>query len=164
MYPFEHLISRADSTLLDGLLPSSAGLIIRQIDRDLMYPAKLSKLIVDLISPQGLLLNSKSRIELMDVMPVPEATELALLMGCPEHTAPFDFLKTLKLSKTDDKKKFLAFFGQSYEEEVKEEKPSVDLTNSQYPLFLHQIKALSRVRRILARDGDRVLLHMHTGS
>jgi superfamily II DNA or RNA helicase len=163
MYPFEHLISRADS-ILDSLLPEGAGLIIRQIDRDLMYPAKLSKLIVDLISPQGLLLNSKSRPELIDLMPVPEATELALLMGSQENLNPFEYLKSLKLSKTEDKKKFLAFFGQSYEEEAKEEKPSVDLTDSQYPLFLHQIKALSKVRKILDREGERVLLHMPTGS
>jgi DNA repair protein RadD len=164
MYPFEHLISRADSSLLDELLPTGAGLIIRQIDKDLMYPAKLSKLIVDLISPQGLLLNSKSRLELIDLIPVSAATELAELMGNSVNNDPYIYLKTLKLSKTDDKKKFLSFFGQSFKEEIKEEKVSVDLTKSQYPLFLHQIKALSRVRKILERDGERVLLHMPTGS
>ena len=38
------------------------------------------------------------------------------------------------------------------------------MTQSQYPLFLHQIKALTKVRKILERDGQRVLLHMPTGS
>lgn len=164
MYSFENLISRADSELLDGLLPSGAGQIIRQIDSNLIYPAKLSKLVVDLISPQGLLLNAKSRPKLIDLMPASEAAELALIMGGSENMSPFEFLKALKLSKKEDKIKFLLFFGHSYEEEVKEEKSTVDCTNSQYPLFLHQIKALSKVRKILERDSERVLLHMPTGS
>jgi DNA repair protein RadD len=164
MISFEQLLSRADSQLLDDLLPKGASQIIKQINTDLNYTSRLSKLIVDLVSPQGLLLQPKSRVLLIDILPIQDASELAQLMDCKSNINPYDFLKSLKLSRINDKVKFLAFFGQEFFKDEKEEKPSIELISGAYPLFLHQIEALKRVRELLSVDGGRVLLHMPTGS
>ncbi len=164
MITFERLLSRADSPLLDQLLPHGASEIIKQINTDLAYTANLSRLIIDLVSPQGLLLQKNSRALLIDILPIEDARELATLMGANSQLNPYEFLKELKLSKENDKKKFLSFFGQEFYKEVREDKPSVELVASSYPLFPHQIEALKEVRKILAFDGGRVLLHMPTGS
>jgi len=164
MISFEQLLSRADLQLLDDLLPKGAGQIIKQINTDLNYTSRLSQLIVNLVSPQGLLLQQNSRVLLIDILPPKDAKDLAELMGGRANIDHYEFLKTLKLTKLDDKIKFLHFFGQVFFKDEKEEKPSTEVISSAYPLFLHQIDALRKVREVLSVDGGRVLLHMPTGS
>lgn len=164
MISFEQLLSRADSQLLDELLPAGASEIIKQINTDLNYTSRLSKLIVDLVSPQGLLLNQNSRALLIDILPISAANELAQIMGNKTNPDSYTFLKSLKLTKLDDKNKFLGFFGIGFFKEEKEEKPPSQVIKSTYPLFSHQIDALRKVRDILSVDSGRVLLHMPTGS
>jgi len=163
MISFELLLSRADIPLLDKLLPSSAGEIIRQINPEFTYTSKLSKLVVDLISPQGLLLRKESRDLLVDLLRDEEAKNISLIMGNISGE-PFQFLKNHKISRKKDKISFLGCFGLNYFEDVKEEKPSELIIKNNYPLFEHQIKALNKVREILSKEGSRVLLHMPTGS
>lgn len=163
MISFELLLSRAETPLLDELLPPSAGEIIRQINPEFTYASKLSKLVVDLISPQGLLLKKESRDLLVDLLRPEEAKNISLIMGNISGE-PFQFLKSHKISRKKDKINFLGCFGLNYFEEVKEEKPSELIIKNNYPLFEHQIKALTKVREILSKEGSRVLLHMPTGS
>jgi DNA repair protein RadD len=163
MIPFQNLLSRADIQLLDKLLPSSAGEIIRQINPEFSYTSRLSKLVVDLISPQSLLLKKESRDLLIDLLPPNEAQNISKLFGNVSKNQ-YDYLKSLKFSKREDKISFLGCFGITYFEEIKEEKPSEIIIKNNYPLFEHQIEALRRVRQLLDRDGSRVLLHMPTGS
>jgi superfamily II DNA or RNA helicase len=85
-------------------------------------------------------------------------------MGNKANINSYEFLKGLKLAKRDDKIKFLHFFGEEFFEDKKQEKPSREIVSSAYPLFLHQIDALRKVRDELSVDGGRVLLHMPTGS
>lgn len=164
MISFAQLLSRADAQLLGELLPPGASHIIKQINTELNYTSRLSQLIVDLVSPQGLLLQQPSRMLLIDILPIKDAIELAEIMGNRGDLNPYDFLKSLKLTKLDDKVKFLHFFGQEFFKDEREEKPSLEAVASEYPLFLHQIEALRKVREALSRDGGRVLLHMPTGS
>ena len=164
MITFERLLSRADLPLLDDLLPLGAGPIIRQINTELTYTANLSKLIIDLVSPQGLLLQPNSRKLLIDILPPEDAHDLAQIMGSKDNENAYEFLKSLKLSREGEKIKFLNFFGQEFFKEEREQKPSVELIKGSYSLFPHQIEALSKVRDILSTDGGRVLLHMPTGS
>jgi hypothetical protein len=114
MISFEQLLSRADVQLLDDLIPKGAGQIIKQINTDLNYTSRLSQLIVNLVSPQGLLLQQNSRVLLIDILPPKDAKDLAELMGGRANMDHYEFLKTLKLTKLDDKIKFLHFFGQVF--------------------------------------------------
>jgi len=164
MISFKDLLARADSQLLDSFLPEGSGLIIRQIDPNLMYPSRLSKLISDLVSPQSLLLNQNSRNNLIDLLKPSEALELGSRAGIKSSDNIYECLKELRLTKLSDKISFLSFFGEEYSEEVKEVKPTQEGVNVSYPLFLHQIEALKKVRLHLSKDGGRVLLHMPTGS
>ncbi len=164
MISFQDLIAKAGEQLLDSFLPSGSGLIIRQIDPNLMYPSKLSRLISDLISPQSLLLKQSTRNDLIDLLPRSDADQMSVMMGNVNGAEPYQFLKELRLSRLDDKVLFLSLFGQEYSEEIKESKPVKEHVNATYPLFMHQIEALKQVRKHLLKDGGRVLLHMPTGS
>lgn len=77
MISFENLLSRADTPVIDSLLPKGAGEIIKYIDPGLMYSGNLKKLLLDLISPQTLLLTKTSRNQLIDLLPEGNAIELS---------------------------------------------------------------------------------------
>ena len=164
MITFEELLSRADLPVLDELLPEGSGQIIRQINTELNYPSRLSKLVMQLVSPQGLLLQQKTRCLLIDILPSKDAQDLALLMGCSPSGNFYDYLKNLTLGRQEDKNKFLNFFGVEFFQEKRDVKSSEEIVQCAYPLFSHQIEALRKVREILQKDGARVLLHMPTGS
>ena len=91
MITFEELLSRADLPVLDELLPEGSGQIIRQINTELNYPSRLSKLVMQLVSPQGLLLQQKTRCLLIDILPSKDAQDLALLMGCSPSGNFYDY-------------------------------------------------------------------------
>ena len=164
MISFEELLSRAELEDLDRLLPEGSGQIIRKINPELTYTSRLSQLVTQLFSPQGLLLNKATRDILIEILPPEKAKELAALMSMPQTEKAFDFLKGLHLGRVSDKTKFLGFFGINFFQEVRSIKPSEEVIECAYPLFEHQIEALRKVRGILQKDGARVLLHMPTGS
>ena len=163
MISFENLLSRADTPVIDSLLPKGAGEIIKYIDPGLMYSGNLKKLLLDLISPQTLLLTKTSRNQLIDLLPEGNAIELSQQFkggGLDSYV----FLKDFKFTKVSDKKKLLAYFRQDYVEEIQQRNTPEENVECNYELFSHQISALSSVRRYLNNDAGRVLLHMPTGS
>ena len=165
MYSFDELISKADTNFLDSLLPEGAALIIRQLDKNLAYPSHLKKLLLELKSPQSLLLDKRTRNELILLMPKDKAINLLETLGQKSISDPFGALQQLSLSKKPDKEVFLSFFGiQHTEEEKKEVESDTEVLDGSYTLFDHQISALTEVRELLSEDGSKVLLHMPTGS
>ncbi len=164
MMNFQTLLSRADTQLLDGFLPAGAGVLIRQIDPSLAYPSRLGSLLLSLYSPLALLLNAPVRHELIDLLTPKEALEIAKHMGLSVSEDCFTVLKGLRLAKNDEKQRFVSFFGLTYEETPKLDKPSTVQLEPAYGLFAHQITALAKVRELLDAEGGRALLHMPTGS
>jgi len=137
MISFEELLSRAELEDLDRLLPEGSGQIIRKINPELTYTSRLSQLVTQLISPQGLLLNEATRNILIDILPPDKAKELAELMGMAQTEKAFDYLKGLNLGRVSDKTKFLGFFGINFFQEVRSIKPSEEAIECAYPLFEH---------------------------
>jgi superfamily II DNA or RNA helicase len=164
MIKFEDLLARAEIEVLDKMMPSGAGPLIRQIDNNLIYPARLANVLISQISPQSLLLNKQSRGILFDLLPIKNASDLSQRLGNKSQDH-YDFLKNHRFTKENEKKILLQYFGVPFiADETALQKEDTLKVSGKYNLFLHQIDALQKVRELLDKPGGRVLLHMPTGS
>ncbi len=162
---FEDLLARADSAALSSLMPEGAATLVTAVDSSLMYPRKLSEILIRLRPAHVLLDESKSRELLLSMMPAEQAVRLAVRLGNMSPADPFSVLERADFSKPVQRAALFDFFGVGLPKEgPKVVAPGIGEVAPRFGLFAHQANALRRVEALLAQEPRRVLLHMPTGS
>ncbi len=163
------LLSLTDDENLQELLGNSSLRLLKTLDPSLATPTSLHKLILDLYTPEGLLVAKNKRALLFDALPVSEINKLATIFGIRGTKDAFSLLDQLKLinfSRGSEKEKALFDYFEltAPEIEVVSETPSTVGILPGYPLFPHQRKAVKEIKEKIYGGMPRVVLHMPTGS
>jgi DNA repair protein RadD len=139
--------------------------IVTAIDPKLAYPRNLIKVLLQLRPADVLLDNAETRKQLLLMLSVEEAHELATRFPNRSGTDDYEFLQQHTFKKNGDREILFDFFELITPAEDKPDPlPSISKVSPQFGLFLHQAKALSRVENYLETEPHRTLLHMPTGS
>ncbi|MDA0210811.1 MULTISPECIES: DEAD/DEAH box helicase [Desertifilum] len=112
------------------------------------------------------MLSKDTRSHLFELLRPKEAEILALILDAPDHRDVYQALKEVKIRRGSDRERALFDFFELNvpQPEVAIEVPSAELTTPQYSLFAHQRRAAQQVKKYLAQEPHRVLLHMPTGA
>lgn len=162
---FEDLLARADSAVLSALMPEGAATLITSVDSSLMYPRKLSEILIRLRPAHALLGDSSTRDVLLSMMPKEQAARLISQLGITSHADPFSVLARFDFSKLAQRAALFDFFGVGLpREESKTVAHGISDVTPRFGLFAHQANAMRRVEALLSQEPRRVLLHMPTGS
>lgn len=162
---FEDLLARADSEALASLMPDGAAALVTAVDPNLMYPRRLSDILLRLRPAHLLLDDASTRQTLLEMMPREQAAQLAARLGCASAANPFGALAVVDYSRAAHRSTLFDFFGVGVpKEEVRAAPPAVSGVTPRFGLFAHQANALRRVEKLLSAEPHRALLHMPTGS
>ena len=163
------LLSRTDDQNLQELLGKSSLRLLQVLDSKLATHASLERLILDLWTPEGLLLIKEKRSLLLDALPKPEIIILAGILGVDNSGNIFSILDNLKkvnIVRGSEKEKALFEFFE-VDTPLKEDASnlvSITANLPDYSLFLHQRNAVRNIKKVIYGSKPRVVLHMPTGS
>jgi superfamily II DNA or RNA helicase len=123
-------------------------------------------MIVEMHTPQGLLLNDKHRALLFDLLRPGDANRLAQVLGFHVQGDIYQALKQQRISRGSSREKALFDFFELPVPPVEEgdEPPQIQSIPSQYALFAHQRDAARKIKAHLYQEPWRVILHMPTGA
>mgnify|MGYP002338705162 CR=1 FL=1 len=141
--------------VLEGLDPSLAsGKEIRKIAKKL-YGGN---------NPEPIR-QTKLRNQILDLLPIEKARELAEAAGIEGSGNVYRSLKGADLSKKNVEDAFMRFFGITEEARAPDlRKPTTVTVNPSYGLFFHQKQAAKRVHSQLSEHPYKTVLHMPTGA
>lgn len=166
MITFEELMARASDATLQDLVGRETVRILSAIDPAAARPERLRELVASSFTPSELLLNQKTREELLFLLPRREATDLASRLEITHNGDVYGALAELRIRRgTKRAEHLLDFF--TVEESVVEagtDEPAAQAVVPGHGLFTHQRTAARKVMRLLEVEPKRALLHMPTGS
>ncbi|WP_405143268.1 DEAD/DEAH box helicase family protein [Paenibacillus sp. FSL H7-0942] len=166
---FDDILSRADEQTLQEILGANTIRVLTILDETQAYNKYIKELVINLFGKEGLLLDKKKRMLILDLLRESEAKELVgLLYTSPEYS---DLELYSKLKKHNfnrgsmDEEKLFRFFDlvPPLIEEIENVQVET-LVEGKYTLFPHQREAVTKVKKLLYNEPFRVLLHMPTGS
>jgi DNA repair protein RadD len=163
---FDSLLSKADRETLQKLLGSATVRLLQLLDSSLTTSNRLREILLNLHSPESLLLSKESRDRLFKFLSPKEAEILALILSAPEDEDDYRALQQIKIRRGSENEKTLFNFFELVvpaKEEVNEA-PSLEHIAPKYSLFAHQRLAAKQVKQYLQQEPRRVLLHMPTGA
>ena len=163
---FSDLLTRADRNALQELLGNGTVRLLQLLDPSLTKSDRLREILLNLHSPESLLLSKESRDRLFKFLSPKEAEILAIILSAPEAEDDYRALQQVKIRRGSENERTLFDFFELIvpaKEEAKEVPPSEQIT-PQYALFAHQRKAAKQVKQYLKQEPRRVLLHMPTGA
>lgn len=163
---FDELISRADDETLQNLVGGPVVRLLRLLDPTLASPSRLRRLLLELRSPVEILRDQTARSEILALLPLSEAKELANTIAATSDADPYPVLCGTPVRKNSPTEK--ALFGvldvvPEPDPEVSQS-PSTCSAECAYPLFPHQRTAARQTAKLLGSGPRRVLLHMPTGA
>jgi superfamily II DNA or RNA helicase len=164
---FDDLLLRADEETLQTLFGSSSFSLLKLLDSGFATSNRKWEVLMELRSPEILLLTQFSRDILLKLLYPAEAKTLALICGVRDYSDVYQALVQVKFRRGSEKESVLFdFFELVVPQKTKAlvESPSSESTLPSYSLFSHQRCAAQQVKHCLAREPRRVLLHMPTGS
>ncbi len=163
---FKTLLAKADRDTLQELLGSGTVLLLQLLDPSLTTSDRLREILLNLHSPESLLLSKESRDRLFEFLSPKEAEILAIILSAPEDEDDYRALEQVKIRRGSENERTLFDFFELIvpaKEEVKEVASSKQIA-PQYALFAHQRQAAKQVKQYLKQEPLRVLLHMPTGA
>ena len=165
MITFEDLLARASDLLLQELVGRRVVRLLARLDPALATPDRLREVVEELRSPAEMLLDPRTRGELLQLLPTEAAHHLAADLML-DGTDPFDALAQVQVRKGSARAAaLLDFFSVSPDPPAADQEvPDGELLGPHRALFPHQRKAARAVLAELATEPHRVLLHMPTGS
>ncbi|MBN1453279.1 MAG: DEAD/DEAH box helicase [Anaerolineales bacterium] len=160
------LFSRADDQSLQTLLGGPALGLILLLDVGLASPGRITDLIFDLYSPQGLVSELKSRNIIVDLLRPDEVIQLARVLGIKSPQNPYDEVKRKRIQKGSALEKALFDYFEVLVpiKPIAPEKDDALAGRAGYSLFPHQREAARKVFSALKTPPRRVVLHMPTGA
>lgn len=160
------LLARVDEQTMQELLGRDALRLIQALNKQEDIVTKLKDVLLELYSPEGLLLLKDKRSLLLDLLRPAEVEKLCRIIKLRYDGSVYKRLKKLNFKRGSDKEmalfNFFGLFPPTLEEEFIV--PEMEKIFSSYPLFKHQRVAASKVDEALSSDPRRVLLHMPTGA
>lgn len=164
--PFDVALARAPIALTREIVGEPLQAVLRLMDADLVSDEKLRALAKDMVDPIGVLVDVRTREQLVDSLPVAKIQELAgafdvsrePLLSLPRrlHAA---------LAQADNLTPLFEFFGLASDERAAGvHRPATLELEAGYGLFPHQRTAARRTLSQLDQEPRRVLLHMPTGA
>lgn len=162
---FEELLARAAEPTLQKLVGRDVVRLLARIDPTLTQPEHLREVALGLQTPAELLLEERSRCELLGLLPLQEARSLAMRLQL-DDAQPFEALESLRLRRgTRRAAELLDFFSVAEPVSAVESLPPTSVeVRPAHGLFSHQRRAVEQVMSQIGTEPGRVLLHMPTGS
>ncbi|AIU06484.1 restriction endonuclease [Mycolicibacterium smegmatis] len=159
------LLSRADDELLEELVGGPVVRLLESLDPTLSSPRRLRELVEALHSPEELLRDRKVRQQLLDLLPIADATEVAGLLRL-DTKRPYESLRAANFKRGSKAEKILFTYLGVDTPQPPEETSALPMVESfaAYGLFSHQRDACKQSQNRLRMNPHRVLLHMPTGS
>lgn len=162
---FATLLQNSKTTGLMKIIGQSAIEVLKGLDPSLINGEKLGELAVKLVDPSEALRKPATRDEIINLLPLPKARELAQRLGIEGNTK--NLFVNLRSAASDKSALPLlfSFFGvvhDTYSPQNTTEDKSTLLPG--YGLFPHQRVAAEKVYQILSKPPRKVVLHMPTGS
>lgn len=139
--------------------------VLKGLDPNLISSEKIGELAAELVDPSEALRKSSTRDEIINLLPLPKARELAQRLGIEEKTKDL-FVNLHKAASNKTALHLLfSFFGVMHDTYVPEN-PAEDksILSPSYGLFPHQRVAAERVHHLLCKPPRKAILHMPTGS
>ena len=158
------LLRETKPAALRRLLSASTVEILEGLDPELVKGGRLGELAANLIEPSEALCDSKKRDQIIDLLPLPKARELASRLDVEEDR---DLYSKLRQAGSDSSAlpALFSFFGVVRDARAPTDiAPSAATANTAYGLFDHQRAAAAKVTRVLTAPPRKVVLHMPTGS
>jgi DNA repair protein RadD len=152
---------------LARMLGSSTVQLLELLNERNLIASRLAELVIRQIGPEGLLLDSSRRKDILLALAPLDAERLSRLLQVGETSDPYTAITELRFRRGSTHTNTLfAFFGCQPPEPVGDEQfhASEKAVVSQYPLFDHQRVARRDVYELLCGQPPRVLLHMPTGA
>jgi superfamily II DNA or RNA helicase len=162
---FDAVLSRGGPDVLADIFGSQLIELVTTLQKDSANQANLRSLLIEVFSPEVILQSKDKRRNIIDLLRLQEAKELANDIGIKDSEDVFKELKNSTFPRSQFLK-LLSFFEISpgIEPELIDETPNLIEIEPKYSLFKHQRNAISMVLQVLEKSPHRVVLHMPTGA
>ena len=160
------LLREAKPPALRKLIGVSATEILEGLDPELVAGNRIGEIAARLIEPSEALQNPDIRDQIIDLLPLPKARELASRLEI-EVEKDRNIYRDLRQTASDDSilPELFSFFGVVPDMRAPTDTaPSVATVKTAYGLFNHQRTAAAKVSHVLYTPPRKVVLHMPTGS
>ena len=158
------LLRQAKLNSLRRLIGISTVETLEALNPELVDSKELGEIAVRLIEPSEALSDSQKRDQIIEMLPLPKARELAMQLGVGNDRNLYRNL-CQAAANTAALPVLFSFFGVVHDVRAPANTaPSAAIANVDYGLFDHQRAASAKVIRVLAVPPRKVVLHMPTGS
>ena len=163
-FAFAVLLAGAKPASIRELLGHSIVEVLQQLDPTLLEGDSVGRIAARVLDPLETLGNPDTCAQVVDLLPLLKARELAEKVGVEGGRLVYQNLREAVCNQSN-LPKIHSFFGVVTEERAPQHR-SQDLLHLKpnYPLFDHQRQAADRVLRMLSEEPRKVVLHMPTGS
>ena len=158
------LLREAKPTTLRKLIGSSTVEVLEGLDPNLVAGERLGALASKLIEPSEALRDPDKRDQIIDLLPLPKARELAKRL-CVKGDK--DLYRNLRRAASDGTALpvLFSFFGVVRDIRAPTDTAaSAAIAEAGYGLFDHQRAAAAKITHVLSAPPRKVVLHMPTGS
>ena len=158
------LLCQAKSASLCNILDKAIVDVLQVLDSKILSEGRLGELASHLIEPSDVLRDSHIRDQIIRLLPLPKARELAERLDVEDGRTLYDNICEAA-SKKPALRVLFSFFGV-----VRDIRAPTDVASSarpviaSYGLFEHQRRAAQKVTRILSEQPHKAILHMPTGA
>jgi len=161
---FQQLLRQSKAGALKELIGESIVETLEGLDKDLLEGNKLGELASKLIDPAEALRDPAKSAQVIRLLPLPKAKELAGKLGLEGGKDLFERLSEAA-ADPNSLQALYSFFGVVREARVATDaKPDVMQLGADYGLFDHQRVAAGKVLEVLGKPPNKVVLHMPTGA
>lgn len=158
------LLRQSKPSALKKLIGPSVVSVLEGLDPALASDEKIGGLAASMIEPSEALRDPNVRDQIINLLPLVKARELAGRLGVGDGKDLFPSL-CKKAADSDSLPKLFSFFGVVRDERAPAHAaPSAMIAQPGYGLFAHQREAAAKVTRALSQSPRKVVLHMPTGS
>ena len=158
------LLRHSKAPSLRQLLDDSVVSTLEQLDPTLLEGDSIGRIAEKLIEPTEALRDPDIRVQLIDLLPLMKARELAEKLNVDGDRFLYVHLRQA-VADQSSLSVLNSFFGVADEERAPLYRPrDLTLLRPHYSLFNHQRVAATRVLRMLSEEPRKVVLHMPTGS
>ena len=160
----QSLLRNCNPSSLKGLISHSVVDVLRQLDPTLLEGDNLGRIAEKIVEPHEALRDPDTRAQIVELLPLPKARELANAIGTDAGRAVYSNLKSA-VRDSACLSELYSFFGIVAEPRAPLHRlPDVVQLIPHYALFDHQRVAAAKVLKELSEEPRKVVLHMPTGS
>lgn len=157
------LLRNANPTALRQIIGKSTIQILEVLQPNQLIDQNLGNFAAELVEPSEALSDPVMRNQILELLPLPKAHELAKILDIANGKNLYADLVE-KAADSSAIPKLFSFFGVVQNELTVRTTSNVSKVEAKYSLFEHQRNAVAKVRYVLSKDPRRVVLHMPTGS